>query len=247
MAATVWLLVQLHQAEAIHLYVLPTQPSTFSHSPKAPADLQSRTDPARMTASPKPSTDSANMAASPNPSTDAANMAANLKAGTDAANMAASLKAATDPADMANSGGRDGMHASSNASMTGNGGCDTIHSVSSAVAETKDGKTAGGYAIARGAEAAPAGGFEIGAVGVIELTGLCVDLGIVVVLSWAAQLVGLQDTAAVIEGDSVTFSLGKPCLPVLACAASGVCTSKFFLPVLCMCCLMRQQFCIQPR
>ncbi|KAL0032348.1 hypothetical protein WJX79_006321 [Trebouxia sp. C0005] len=45
-------------------------------------------------------------------------------------------------------------------------------------------------------------------VGVIELTGLSVDVGIVVVLSWAAQLASLQDTAVVIKGNSVTFSLG---------------------------------------
>lgn len=141
MAATVWLLVQLHQAEAIHFYRLPSKPPPFTHPPNQPA----------------------------------------------------SLKPGTPPANMTDNGGN----------------CDGMHGGSSAAADKEDGKDGDGV--------------EVAAVGVIELTGLSVDVGIVVVLSWAAQLASLQDTAVVIKGNSVTFSLGKFCMPLLARAASCIC------------------------
>lgn len=44
---------------------------------------------------------------------------------------------------------------------------------------------------------------------VVKLIGLSVDIAIVVVLSWAAQLAQLEEACIVIKAESVTFILGK--------------------------------------
>lgn len=44
---------------------------------------------------------------------------------------------------------------------------------------------------------------------IVKLVGLSVDIAIVVVLSWAAQLAHLEEACVVIKAESVTFILGK--------------------------------------
>ncbi len=44
---------------------------------------------------------------------------------------------------------------------------------------------------------------------IVKLIGLSVDIAIVVVLSWAAQLAQLEEACVVIKAESVTFILGK--------------------------------------
>ena len=46
---------------------------------------------------------------------------------------------------------------------------------------------------------------------IVKLIGLSVDIAIVVVLSWAAQLAQLEEACVVIKAESVTFVLGKYC------------------------------------
>ena len=46
---------------------------------------------------------------------------------------------------------------------------------------------------------------------IVQLNGLSVDIAIVVVLSWAAQLAQLEEACVVIKAESVTFILGKYC------------------------------------
>ena len=81
----------------------------------------------------------------------------------------------------------------------------TAHSSDSASLEAHDKATADDKAAAKKV--------ENNAISALELTGLSVDVAIVVVLSWAAQLVHLQDAAVVIEADRIRFNLGKCCLP----------------------------------
>ena len=136
MAATVWLLVQLHQAEATHFYMLPNK---------------------NLTNSTNSSKHSANSSTNNSPKQDLTEM----------------------------------QNCNSNSA--------TLEANENAIAGDK-GKAA-------------AKEIENDAVSTLELTGLSVDMSIVVVLSWAAQLVHLQDAAVVIEADSIRVNLGKFCMP----------------------------------